>query len=43
MDLEVREVIMAEELKRNLRRSDGRDLAAELYKAHMQANEIADD
>jgi hypothetical protein len=43
MDLEVHEVIVVEELERILRRSDRRDLPTELYKAHVQANEIVGD
>jgi hypothetical protein len=43
MDLEVREAIMAEELERGLRRSDGHDLPTELYKVRTRANKIASD
>jgi hypothetical protein len=43
MDLEVHEVIVVEELERILHRSDRRDLPTELYKAHVQANEIVGD
>jgi hypothetical protein len=43
IDLEVREVALAEEVESGLRRPDGRDLLAELDEAHARVRGAADD